>query len=92
MLCECMSDVRSFSANEFLALVRNVDRVELETPAVVVYLIECRECRGIHSLEVPVSDCPAGPLLPAVELWAWLTGQQGDQAAEQLARCYKRAA
>jgi hypothetical protein len=85
MLCECMLEAKSCSAADFLALIRRVDRIELEIPAVIVYLIECNECRSTHSLEVPLQNRPSADLTPAAALFAWLTD-------EQFAPRYKRAA
>jgi hypothetical protein len=70
MLCKFL---QSESLRDRLHLIRSVRREELETPEVVVYLIECKVCGTTHSQEVSLSEFRADPLPRLVELWEFMS-------------------
>ena len=78
---ECIRNLSSLSAGGFKAHCRVVDRIELETPQVFVYLLACPICKRTQSFELPPTESGLGW---GAEFFAWLKSLPVHEAARQL--------
>jgi hypothetical protein len=82
MLC---NHIKFSTSTELLALVPHVERIELEIPPSIAFLVTCRGCGTVHSQEVSLDERPCAYESPIAEFFAWLAREAPNTAYKKVA-------